>query len=331
MAFVDTATVFVEAGHGGAGAVSFRKEKFVPKGGPDGGDGGRGGSVILEANAGCQTLMDLRLKKQYKAPNGQPGRPRKQYGANGQDLILPVPCGTLIYKADTQELMADLVTHGQQCVVARGGKGGRGNTHFSTAKHKTPRYAQPGLPGESEHIALELKLLADVGLVGLPNAGKSTLLKVLTGSNAKVAAYPFSTLRPNLGVLEHHGMGRIIADIPGLVEGADSGVGLGNAFLRHVSRTHMLIHLVSVAYQTPESCLNNYTIVLNELRKSGILDHVGRRAMITVLSQVDVLDTGVVDDFVLAFTQAGVDVHVMSSITQLGLSELKQFIWEAFE
>ncbi len=331
MAFVDTATVFVEAGHGGAGAVSFRKEKFVPKGGPDGGDGGRGGSVIFEASATCQTLMDIRLKKQYKAPNGQPGRPRKQYGANGVDLVLPVPCGTLVYQSDTQMLLADLVADGQQYVVARGGKGGRGNTHFSTAKHKTPRYAQPGLPGESGSISLELKLLADVGLVGLPNAGKSTLLKVLTGSKAKVAAYPFSTLRPNLGVLSCHGIDRIIADIPGLVEGADSGVGLGNAFLRHVSRTHMLIHLVSVAYQTPESCLNNYIIVLNELKKSGILDHVGRRAIITVLSQADVLNAADVDAFVSVFKQAAIDVQVISSITQQGLDTLKRLVVEAFE
>lgn len=331
MAFVDTATVVVEAGHGGAGAVSFRKEKFAPKGGPDGGDGGRGGSIILEANLSCQTLMDMRLKRKYQAPNGQPGRPRKQYGSNGSDLILPVPCGTLIYQADTQVLIADLVTPGQQCVVARGGKGGRGNTHFSTAKHKTPRYAQPGLPGESESIALELKLLADIGLVGLPNAGKSTLLKVLTGSKAKVAAYPFSTLRPNLAVLEHHGKGRIIADIPGLVEGADSGVGLGNAFLRHVSRTHMLIHLVSVAYQTPESCVNNYIIIINELKKSGVLDHLGRRAIVTVLSQVDVLESESLGSFIEAFTQAGIAVRPISAITQQGLSELKQVVWESLE
>jgi len=246
--FVDSAQITVMAGAGGRGCVSFRREKYVPRGGPNGGDGGNGGSVVLEASRSFRTLIDQQYQQLYRAPRGGHGRGSDQHGAAGRDLLIHVPLGTVVSDADTGEVLADLVGEGQRAIVARGGKGGRGNARFATATRQAPRIAQPGTPGESRTLRLDLKLLADVGLVGLPNAGKSSLLAAFSSARPKIAAYPFTTLTPNLGVvnIEPHG-GFVVADIPGLIEGAAHGAGLGIRFLRHVERTRLLAHVIDVS------------------------------------------------------------------------------------
>jgi len=246
--FVDTARIVVQAGDGGRGCVSFRREKFVPRGGPNGGDGGDGGDVILEASRSYRTLIDQRYQQLYRAGRGEHGRGKQQHGAAGESIVIKVPPGTVIYDAETGELLGDLLEEGQRLRVARGGRGGRGNMHFATPTRQAPRTAQPGTPGERRTLRLELKLIADVGLVGLPNAGKSSLLAAFSAARPKVAAYPFTTLTPNLGVVNvpPHG-GFVVADIPGLVAGAAEGAGLGIRFLRHVERTRLLVHVVDVS------------------------------------------------------------------------------------
>lgn len=248
MKFVDETTVSVEAGHGGNGCVSFRREKFIPHGGPDGGDGGDGGNVWLVAKSGLTTLVDFRTQRRFRATSGQPGAGRQMSGAAGTDIEVPVPVGTLVFAADTGELIGDLTAPGERLLVARGGRGGRGNIHFKSSVNRAPRRATPGTEGESRRLRLELKLLADVGLVGMPNAGKSSLLAAVSAARPKVADYPFTTLHPELGVVRL-GPERsfVIADVPGLIEGAAQGHGLGIQFLRHVERTRLLLHLVDLA------------------------------------------------------------------------------------
>ncbi len=284
MKFVDKVKITVIAGKGGAGAVSFRREKFIPKGGPDGGDGGKGGNVIFLPNSQKQTLMDLKIKTIYKAGNGEPGRGKNQTGKDGSDLIIHVPKGVMIFEDDT--LIADL-TEEEPFILAKGGLGGKGNARFSTSTNRTPRYAQPGLPGEEKSITLELRLIAQIGLVGLPNAGKSTLLKSLTNANPKIANYPFTTLFPNLGVLRLFDKELIIADIPGLIEGASQGLGLGHDFLRHVARTEILIHLVEAVPNEPEKAYQNYLVINEELKKSEV--DLNNKKQIVVLNKIDVL------------------------------------------
>ena len=256
--FLDHATIWLRAGDGGDGAVSFRREAHVPRGGPDGGDGGRGGSVYLQVDVGQTTLADYRFKHHFRAPSGGRGAGARRHGRSGDDLFLQVPPGTAVYDDATDDLLADLVAVGQQVMLARGGRGGLGNTHFATATHQTPRHAQKGEPGDERRLRLELRLIADVGVVGLPNAGKSTLLGALTAARPKIADYPFTTLEPNLGVLD---LARVdpldprrptIADVPGLIEGASAGAGLGHAFLRHVERTRVLLHVVDLTARDPE-------------------------------------------------------------------------------
>jgi GTP-binding protein len=252
--FLDEVRIFVRAGAGGDGAATFRREAHVPRGGPDGGDGGRGGSVHLRVDAGQTTLRDFRYKHHFRATSGGRGERARRHGKAGDDLELAVPPGTAVLDAETGALLADLVTVGQQVMVARGGRGGLGNTHFATAVHQAPRHAQKGEPGEERTLRLELRLIADVGLVGLPNAGKSTLLAALTAARPRIAPYPFTTLEPNLGVMDlgpEDGRRPTIADVPGLIEGASSGAGLGHAFLRHVERTRVLLHLVDGAARDP--------------------------------------------------------------------------------
>lgn len=248
MKFVDEATIRVHAGNGGPGSLSFRREKYIARGGPDGGDGGDGGSVFLEARDGLNTLADFRVARKYRADSGRPGAGRNKTGRSGEDLVVPVPRGTLVHDVDTGELLGDLAEDGQRLKVAEGGRGGYGNTRFKSSTNRAPRKTTPGTPGEARHLRLELKLLADAGLVGLPNAGKSTLLRALTQARPKVAAYPFTTLHPHLGVVSI-GVGQsfVIADIPGLIEGAAEGAGLGLQFLKHVQRCRLLLHLVDVA------------------------------------------------------------------------------------
>jgi GTP-binding protein len=264
--FLDRVTIWVRAGDGGDGAATFRREAHVPRGGPDGGDGGRGGSVVLRVDPGLTTLRDFRYKHHFRATPGGKGTGAKRHGKAGDDLVLTVPPGTGILDDGTGELLADLVATGQTVTIARGGRGGLGNVHFATATHRTPKHAQKGEPGEERWLRLELRLIADVGLVGLPNAGKSTLLAALTAARPKIAAYPFTTLEPNLGVLDlddAEDRRVTIADVPGLIEGASSGAGLGHAFLRHVERTRVLVHVVDGAARDPEW---DHGVIREELR-----------------------------------------------------------------
>jgi len=254
MKFVDEARLKVQAGHGGRGSTSFRREKFVPLGGPDGGDGGHGGSVYLRAAPGINTLADFRIERTFKAEVGEYGSGNDCTGRGGKDLYIPVPIGTVIRDSDTQEALGDLTREGEELLVARGGKGGWGNTRFKSSTNRSPRQFGPGLPGEKRTLELELKLIADVGLLGLPNAGKSTLIRAVSAARPKVAGYPFTTLHPNLGVVavgEHRSF--VMADIPGLIEGASDGAGLGHRFLRHLQRTRLLLHLVDMLPPDPDA------------------------------------------------------------------------------
>ncbi|HEY7590042.1 MAG TPA: GTPase ObgE [Candidatus Limnocylindrales bacterium] len=262
--FLDRVTIWVRAGAGGDGAATFRREAHVPRGGPDGGDGGRGGSIHLKVDSGQTTLRDFRYAHHFKASSGGRGERARRHGKAGEDLTLAVPPGTAIYDDATGELVADLVAAGQSALVARGGRGGLGNTHFKTATHQAPRHAQKGEPGEERSLRLELRLIADVGLVGLPNAGKSTILAALTAARPKIADYPFTTLEPNLGVMDlDDGRRPTIADVPGLIEGASAGAGLGHAFLRHVERTRVLVHVVDGSARDAEW---DHSVIRDELR-----------------------------------------------------------------
>jgi len=253
MKFVDEATVTVTAGKGGDGSASFRREKFIPYGGPDGGDGGRGGSVFLEGDSGLNTLVDFRHQRKYKAPNGQAGAGRNMTGKSGEDIVVRVPLGTIVTDAETGEHIGDVIADGQRLLVAEGGKGGLGNLHFKSSTNRAPRQTVPGAPGEARELHLELKVLADVGLLGFPNAGKSTLISTVSAAHPKVADYPFTTLYPNLGVVRIDlERSFVIADIPGLIEGAAEGTGLGIQFLKHLQRTRLLLHLVDLAPQDIE-------------------------------------------------------------------------------
>jgi GTP-binding protein len=268
MRFIDEARINVNAGNGGRGCISFRREKYIPRGGPDGGDGGKGGDVILVADEELGSLIDFRYKRYYKAKSGIHGKGKDQHGKNGADLIIPVPLGTIVRDESSDELLRDFSLHGEQLIVANGGMGGRGNARFKSATRQAPRYAQKGETGEEKWIKLELKLLADVGIIGLPNSGKSTLISVITAARPKIANYPFTTLNPCLGVVKYNEARTfVVADIPGLIEGAHQGSGLGTTFLRHIERTSVLIHLIDGSNITP---LNNpvkaFKIINNELK-----------------------------------------------------------------
>ena len=269
MKFVDEARLKVQAGNGGRGSTSFRREKFVPLGGPDGGDGGAGGSVFLRAAPGINTLVDYRIERTFKAQSGEPGGSRDCTGRGGEDLYIPVPIGTTVRDADTGEELGDLTREGDDLMVARGGKGGWGNQRFKSSTNRSPRQFGPGLPGEKRLLELELKLIADVGLLGLPNAGKSTLIRAVSAARPKVADYPFTTLHPNLGVVsvgQHRSF--VMADIPGLIEGAAEGAGLGIRFLRHLQRTGVLLHLVDIAPPDPDADpVKDARAIVAELRK----------------------------------------------------------------
>ena len=248
MKFIDEAIVNVRAGNGGNGVASFRREKYIPKGGPDGGDGGSGGSVYLIATNGINTLIDFSVKSQFQATSGQSGRSKNRTGLSGEDLFIKVPCGTKITNHETAELMGDLLCDGETCLVAKGGTGGKGNTKFKSSINQAPRKITPGTLGENRKITLELNLLADAGLLGYPNAGKSTLIRSISSAKPKVADYPFTTLNPNLGVVRiNHDESFVIADVPGIIEGASEGIGLGISFLKHLSRTRLLLHLVDIS------------------------------------------------------------------------------------
>jgi len=289
MKFVDEARMKVQAGQGGRGSASFRREKFVPFGGPDGGDGGHGGSVFLNAVAGINTLADFRVERTYRAPHGEPGSSQDCTGAAGEDLHIPVPAGTVVRDADTGEELGDLTRVGSTLLVARGGKGGWGNTRFKSSTNRAPRQFGPGLPGEKRALELELKVLADVGLLGLPNAGKSTLIRAVSAARPKVADYPFTTLYPHLGVVgvgEHRSF--VMADIPGLIEGAAEGAGLGIRFLKHLQRTRLLLHLVDIAPLDPEADpVRDARAIVAEVKKFG--GELAKKPRWLVLNKQDLL------------------------------------------
>ena len=286
MKFVDLAAVHVKAGDGGVGCVSFRREKYVPKGGPDGGNGGRGGSVILRANRQLATLLDYQYKRNYAAPRGEHGLGANKTGKKGSDVVLEVPAGTLVRDAGSGVLLADLLHDGDEVIAARGGKGGRGNAEFATATNQAPRRFEHGEPGEEREIELELKLLADVGLVGLPNAGKSTLISVISAARPKIADYPFTTLVPNLGIVRvDEGRSFVVADIPGLIEGAHLGKGLGIRFLRHIERTRALVFLLDATREEPE---RDFTTLGRELKE--FKSTLARKRRIVAITKIDVVD-----------------------------------------
>ena len=266
--FIDEAKIYVRSGRGGRGCVSFRREKFVPRGGPDGGDGGNGGDVILVAQRNVSSLLDHRYRQHYIAQNGEHGKGKNQHGKNAPPLIVPVPVGTVVKDFYTGEILGDMVEEGQTLVVARGGRGGRGNARFATSTNQAPRYAEPGEEGEERTLLLELKLLADVGIVGFPNAGKSTLISRISAARPKIADYPFTTIVPNLGVVRYNeGKTFVVADIPGLIKGAHEGAGLGIRFLKHIERTRLLIHLLDLSPLTGRNPIEDYHVLNEELMR----------------------------------------------------------------
>ncbi len=327
--FYDHTKVFVKAGDGGNGSRHFRREPFAPLGGPDGGDGGRGGSVYLEATTNLNTLIDYRFRHHFKANSGGDGQRQKMHGAKGDDIVLTVPCGTIVRDADTNEIIADLVEEGQRVMVARGGRGGLGNTHFATSTHQAPHEAQKGEPGEEHWILLELRLIADVGLVGYPNAGKSTLLSVVTAAHPKIADYPFTTLTPNLGVVavgqvaSGDEYGFVLADIPGLLEGAAQGVGLGHEFLRHVRRTRLLIHMLDGASFEREPW-QDFLTINQELR--GYDEQLAHRPQIVVFNKMDLPEAQERWPALKAKAEAaGYSVFAISAAAHQGTTELMQY------
>jgi GTPase len=324
----DHTKIFVKAGDGGDGSMHFRRERYVPFGGPDGGDGGRGGSVYIEATSDLNTLINYRYHQHFKASSGQAGAKQKMHGAKGNDIVLKVPCGTIIRDAENGELIADLVEAEQRVMVARGGRGGLGNVHFATATHQAPREAQRGEPGEERWITLELRLIADVGLVGYPNAGKSTLLASVTAATPKIADYPFTTLEPNLGVVEvgqgwrDDGDSFVLADIPGLIEGAAQGIGLGHEFLRHIERTRLLIHLIDGASLEREPW-QEFEAINHELYEYD--ERLATRPQIVVLNKMDLPEARERWEIVKARAEeAGYTAFAISAATHEGTAELMQ-------
>lgn len=324
--FVDEVDLVVQAGDGGNGCMSFRREKFVPKGGPNGGDGGNGGSVIFRADESLNTLHHLVGHHLYKAPRGVHGKGKTCHGKCGADLYVDVPPGTLVYDAEHGFLLCDLTTSGQEVVIAKGGKGGRGNARFTTAENQAPREFEMGFPGEHRKLRLELKLMADVGLVGLPNAGKSTLLSRLSSAHPKIGAYPFTTLKPSLGIVELTGYRRfVMADIPGLIEGAHEGAGLGDEFLRHIERTSIILHLVDLYPIDGTDPVNDYFIINRELEAYS--RKLAEKPQIVVANKMDLAPDG--DKRLAEFSRAvGQDVTAISAVTGKGLEVLCEKIWK---
>lgn len=320
--FVDYVKIYCRSGKGGRGSTHFRREKYIPKGGPDGGDGGDGGSVILRGNRNYWTLLHLRFKRHILADHGGGGSGKLCSGTKGESQIIDVPCGTVAYDAETGEYLCDITEDGQEIILLKGGKGGRGNNHFKTPTNQAPRYAQPGEPFQERRIVLELKVLADVGLVGFPNAGKSTLLSVMTAAKPKIANYPFTTLEPNLGIVSYRdSRSFVMADIPGIIEGASSGKGLGLRFLRHIERNSLLLFLVPA---DADDIHAEYRVLLNELATYNpeLLD----KQRILAISKSDMLD----DELIEALSADLPDIpHIfISSITGLGIQELKDLLWK---
>ena len=331
MQFVDQALIHVKAGDGGKGAVAFRREKFVPKGGPSGGDGGDGGSVVLVVDEGLSTLLDFRYKKEIQAPSGESGSNKDKYGRGGEDLVLRVPPGTEVNDQVTGARIADLHTHGERFVLAQGGKGGRGNIHFATSTDRAPRRSEPGLPGEERAVRLDLKLLADVGLLGFPNVGKSSLIARISAARPKIADYPFTTLVPNLGMVRLSGeRSFVVADIPGLIEGAHEGAGLGDRFLRHVERTRVLVHLLDATAGPDRSPLRDFDAINREL---ALFDPaLAKRPQLVVLNKKDLPDVESVRRKLSAsFARRKIRLLAISAATGDGVQTLLEEVWKVIE
>lgn len=354
MRFVDEAEIVVRSGKGGAGCVSFRREKFIPRGGPDGGDGGKGGDVVVRANPDLLTLYDLRLKRIYEAKNGSGGQGRQKNGKAAPDLVIEVPLGTQLFDvpipprvdeyadedvptevvapvepvSSEPVLVADLTEPGETFVACQGGRGGKGNLHFTSATMRAPRFAQPGEPGQERRLKLMLKVLADVGIIGLPNAGKSTFIAAVSRARPKIAAYPFTTLTPNLGVVDGDAGDRLVmADIPGLIEGAHEGLGLGHRFLRHVERTRVLLHLVSAEDSSPEGLFEAFGVVDEELRRFD--PELAKRGQIRVVNKIDLLSPEELAERRTVAEAAPEPVLFMSALTGEGVEEVLEAVWKA--
>jgi GTP-binding protein len=329
MQFIDDASIYVKAGDGGDGSAALRREDNVPHGGPCGGDGGNGGSVIIVADGQLSTLLDFKYKRHYRAERGENGRNKDQYGKGGESLVLRVPVGTMIYDDTSGELIADLSEAGARLVAARGGTGGRGNLHFATPWNQAPRTAEPGTLGEEKQLRLELKLLADVGLLGYPNVGKSTFISRVSRAKPKIADYPFTTLTPNLGMVRlSDERSFVIADIPGLIEGAAEGAGLGHQFLRHVERCRVLLHIVEDTYTTGEerSPLADFDVINRELARYA--PHLASTPQVVALNKIDAGTThGSVDELRAAFAQRGVELIPISAATGEGIPAVIERLW----
>ncbi len=326
--FIDKAKIFIKGGKGGNGAISFRREKYIAAGGPDGGDGGRGGNVIFRVELGMTTLMDFKYKRKYAAQNGEDGQRRRRKGKSGDDIIIKVPQGTVVRDARTNRIIADVSTPDKDYILARGGNGGWGNDHFATAVRQTPNFAKNGQPGEEREIFLELKLLADAGLVGFPNVGKSTILARTTKADPKIANYHFTTLQPNLGVVdlgEHRSF--VLADIPGIIEGASEGVGLGHEFLRHIERTRILIHVVDVSSIEGRDPVEDFDIINSELSKYDMA--LEERPQIVAANKTDIIqDEDAYNRFLEEMSARGVEVFPVSAATGKGVNELMLKVFE---
>jgi GTP-binding protein len=337
LVFVDEAKIYVKAGDGGNGCVAFRREKFVPRGGPSGGDGGAGGSIILEASQHDNTLLRYRYNREFRADRGRHGEGSNCTGHSGDDWVLTVPVGTVVIESDTGERLADLTAPGQRVVVARGGRGGRGNQHFAKPWHQAPRESEEGQPGEEHHLRLELKLLADIGLVGFPNAGKSTLISRISAAHPKIADYPFTTLEPHLGVVSADGttgksVGRtfVVADLPGLIEGAHEGAGLGTRFLKHIERTRLVAHLVDTSDASDRDPVRDFEIICAEL--AAFSPELAAKPTIVVATKLDAtVDRARLDRLAAYCGDAGLEFHAISSATGAGIPELVRAMAAALE
>ena len=331
MGFIDEVLITVRSGAGGKGCVSFRREKFIPRGGPDGGDGGKGGSVFFRATERLATLLDFKYRRLFKARNGEPGRGRSQTGKNGKDIVIEVPPGTLLYDEETGQEMADLVCDEQEVMILEGGQGGKGNQHFATSTNRAPRMAQPGIPGQEKRLRLSLKSLADIGLIGLPNAGKSTLLSRITTARPKIADYPFTTLMPNLGVMILGEDRKLtVADIPGLIEGASEGKGLGHRFLKHIERTRLLLHVMDITFSPLQSLLEDFFVVKKELEDYHI--KLAEKKQMVVINKIDLYSSQHRDvrEVKKALQDLGLESYPVSALTGEGLEDLKTALFREF-
>ncbi|MGI9535756.1 MAG: GTPase ObgE [Desulfocapsaceae bacterium] len=327
MSFVDEAKFYVKGGDGGNGCVSFRREKYVPKGGPNGGDGGKGGSVYIRATKKIQSLIDFKYRSHFKAGRGGHGQGKDKQGPKGSNLVIEVPTGSVIKDVESDEILVDLTDEGQEYLAAGGGKGGLGNTHFASGSNRTPRIATDGRPGSERWLRIELKLIADIGLVGLPNAGKSSLLAQLSAANPKIGNYPFTTLEPQLGVLrDKYSNPYIIADIPGLIEDAHKGVGLGHSFLKHIERTSIILHVVDISEDDHQ---HNYQVLENELKKyrEGLTD----RVKIIALNKTDLVDPDMVVEIETEYRQSRIEAISVSALSGEGLASLRLKLIEMME